>query len=147
MNPSRIIPFIILSMLGALLGFLFFAPKEVYLTHDCDLNKTGSCNLENDGVKAIISVSPYPISPLKDITYELKLEGINPEKITTRILGHSMEMPEEQIFTLEKAGDNSYSATRAFPICTEKEMKWGLYLVIKGKDKWARTLFNLIVRK
>jgi len=147
MNPSRLIPFVIISMLGALMGFLFFAPKEVYLSHDCDLNMTGSCKLDNDGVKATISITPYPIRSLEEITYNLKLEGIAPEKITTRILGHSMEMPEEQIFTLDQVGENSYSATRAFPTCTETEMKWGLYLVIKGKDKWARTLFNLIVKK
>jgi hypothetical protein len=146
---NKIYPALIIILLALVTGHYFFGPKEIFIKHKCYLQDTGVCNVSEGGVNLELKISPLPISATQDLTYELTTTGITPESITMRVLGHDMKMPrDEQVFELEAfLKQNLFKATRVFPACTEKLMKWRLYLVIKGQDKWVRTTFDLEVKR
>lgn len=146
---TKIYPIIIIVLLALVTGHYLFGPKEIFIKHNCLIQKLGTCTVSEGGVSLELKIAPLPIVPTEDVTYELKTAGVKPESITMRILGHDMEMPrDEQVFELKSFLKNDqFTGTRAFPICTEKLMTWRLYLVIKGEDKWVRTAFDLEVQK
>lgn len=133
------------------MGHYLFGPKEIYLRHSCDLQKTGSCTISNEGVTLEVTINPNPIIPTEDVTYTLKVNGeeLSVDEVTLRVFGHDMEMArDEQVFPLESfMKKDTFQATRVFPTCTEKLMTWRLYFVIKAQDKWIRTNFDLLVRR
>lgn len=146
---KKLYPVVLVIIIAGITGHYFFGPKEVFIRHQCLIQKTGECTVEQEGVRLILKISPNPIIPTEDVTYHLNTTGVVPEAITLRILGHDMEMPrDEQVFPLKAfLKKNEFQATRVFPTCTEKLMTWRLYLVIKGKDKWVRTTFDLEVKR
>lgn len=145
----KLYPIIIVILLGTVSGYYLFGPKEIYLRHNCDLQKKGECTVLQDDMEFIFTMNPTPIIPTEDVSYTLKAKGADIEKVTLRILGHDMEMPrDEQVFNLESfMKKDQFSATRTFPVCTEKLMTWRLYYVIKAHKKWIRTTFDLLVRR
>lgn len=150
---SKIYPVIIIVLLALVTGHYLFGPKEVYLRHNCDIQKTGTCTVSQDEITLKVTINPNPIIPTEDVTYTLtateKGAEIPVENVTLRILGHDMEMPrDEQVFPLESFLKKSeFKATRTFPTCTEKLMTWRLYFVIKAKNRWIRTNFDLLVKR
>lgn len=146
---KKLYPALIVIIIAAITGFYFFGPKEVFIRHQCMLQKTGTCVVEQDGVVLELTLSPMPIVPTEDLTYVLKTTGVNPQNITFRLLGHDMNMAQdEQVFKMESfLKKDEFQATRVFPICTEKVMTWRLYVVIKGEKKWVRTMFDLEVSR
>jgi hypothetical protein len=145
----KVYPIVIVLLLAGVTAHYFFGPKEVFIRHNCLIQKTGNCTIEQSGVALSLTLNPNPIIPTEDVTYELKTSGVDVESVTLRVLGHDMEMPrDEQVFPLKSfLKDNEFQATRTFPTCTEKLMTWRLYLVIKGKNKWVRTTFDLEVAR
>lgn len=146
---SKLYPVLITILLGLVLGLYFFGPKEIFLKHQCMIQKTGQCVVEQEGIAVDLTISPNPIIPTEDLTYELKLKGIKAKKVTVRLLGHDMEMPrDEQVFDLESfLKPDEYKGTRTFPTCTEKVMTWRIYLVIQGEQSVVRTTFDLEVKR
>ncbi|MCR9203948.1 MAG: hypothetical protein NXH75_05195 [Halobacteriovoraceae bacterium] len=149
---NKIYPAIITIVLAVVVGLYFFGPKETFLKHNCLLQKTGSCLIKQDGISLNLSLSPIPIIPSKDLTYQLKVKGFDALKVTMRVLGHDMDMPsipkDEQVFDLETfLKKDVYKATRTFPTCTENLMIWRLYLVLQGEKDIVRTTFDLEVKK
>lgn len=150
---SKIYPVIIVTLLALVTGHYLFGPKEIFMRHDCDIQKTGSCSVTQDGITLNVAINPNPIIPTEDVTYTLNIHEngteIAIENVTLRILGHDMEMPrDEQVFPLESFLKKSeFKATRAFPTCTEKLMTWRLYFVIKAKNRWIRSNFDLLVKR
>ena len=147
-------PFFIVIFLGLVLGNYFFAPKEVYLKHECRLQDRGECAIEDEKYKLIFSISPLPINPLHALDYQVsfwdkKLQrSINPHSVHLRILGHDMTMPEELYFPLDPKGADSYFAKRIFPTCTEELMTWRLFLVAKLESgESIKTTFDLEVKR
>jgi hypothetical protein len=149
---NKIYPAIISIVLALVIGLYFFGPKETFLKHDCLIQKSGMCRISQDGIQLELTLSPNPIIPTEDLTYNLKVKGFNAKKVTMRILGHDMDMPEiprdEQVFDLETfLKKDEYKATRTFPTCTEKLMIWRLYLVLQGEKDIVRTTFDLEVKR
>jgi hypothetical protein len=142
-------PLLIVILLALVAGHYFFSPKEIYIVHDCDIQKSGYCILTKDDVELELSLNPTPIIPTEDVSYTLKTRGLKVEEATIRLLGHDMEMPrDEQVFSLSSlTNPHLHEATRAFPTCTEKLMTWRIYLVLKGQKKWVRTTFDLEVKR
>ena len=150
-------PFFIVIFLGLVLGNYFFAPKEVYLKHNCNLQSKGECALEKDRYKLVFSISPLPINPLHALEYQVSFwdkrsqKVINPESVNLRILGHDMTMQEELFFPLESKGtedSEKYFAKRIFPTCTEELMTWRLFLNAKLKSgETIKTTFDLKVKR
>lgn len=146
-------PYLIIIFLGLILGNYFFAPKEIYLKHNCKLQDKGSCSVENDNFRLNFKIAPLPINPLKALGYEMTLwdkkrdQKLQAKSVKLRILGHDMNMPEELYFPLE-LHDGDYTAKRIFPTCTEEMMTWRLYLSIDMEDsKKIKTAFDLLVAK
>lgn len=146
---KHLYPLLIVALLALVAGHYFFSPKEVYIIHQCKIQKTGTCIVSQDGVTLELTINPTPIIPTEDLHYLLKTQGVETERATIRLLGHDMEMPrDEQVFDLKSLlNPDRLEATRVFPTCTEKVMTWRIYLVLKGKEKWVRTTFDLEVKK
>jgi hypothetical protein len=146
---SKLYPIVVVTLLALVTGHYLFGPKEIYLKHNCDIQKEGSCTIKQDDLSFTFSLNPNPIIPTEDVSYTLVAKGLDIEKVTLRILGHDMEMPrDEQVFPLDSfLNKEEYKATRTFPTCTEKLMTWRLYFVIKAKNIWVRTSFDLEVKR
>ncbi len=146
---KHLYPLLIVALIALTAGHYIFSPKELYIVHQCSLQVNGRCVVSDKGVTLDLRLSPFPIIPTEDVQYLLRTEGITVEKATIRLLGHDMNMPrDEQVFDLNSLLDpNRLEATRVFPICTEKVMTWRVYVVLKGKEKWVRTTFDLKVKR
>jgi len=152
---NKFIPVVVTIFLALVIGRFFFGPKEIFIKHNCLLQQKGECTIEKEGVSLNFKVSPLPINPTKDLRYSLKVKGMEPTGAFVNILGHSMEMlsrtgeqRDQQNFALKKfLKGNEFSATRIFPLCTEKIMIWKLLLQVKGENKTVKTAFTLEVKK
>ena len=138
-----------LFSLIAVATFYFLGPKDLFIRHDCELQKKGSCKATLEGVTINFTLSPLPIIPTQETTYKLEISGLRAQKVTVRLLGHDMKMEEEQVFDLLASSEDSnlYKARRIFPVCTEEIMLWRLYLIIEAKDLTLRTLYDLRVKR
>lgn len=149
---NKVYPAIIAVVLAVVIGLYFFGPKETFLKHSCVIQETGTCIVKKEDLSLQLTISPTPIIPTQDLNYKLKLNGFKAKKVTLRILGHDMDMPDiakdEQVFDLKSfLKKDEYEATRTFPVCTESLMIWRLYLVIQGEKDIIRTTFDLEVSK
>lgn len=146
---NKVYPLVLTILLAFVIGHYFFGPQEVFLRHNCLIQKTGHCVTSQDGITLDLTISPLPIVATEDLKYDLKITGMMADKVIARLLGHDMEMPrDEQVFPMESfLKRDEFQAIRNFPICTEKEMTWRLYLVIQGEKKVVRTTYDLVVLK
>ncbi len=149
---KKFYPLFIVIFLGLIIGNYFFAPKETYLKHDCRLQKSGECVVEDSKYRLSFKIHPLPINPLHDLTYQVsfwdkkKQVSIVPKTVQLRILGHDMTMTEELFFPLEKTSEDNFMAKRLFPTCTEKVMTWRLFLNAKLEDHTTvKTTFDIEV--
>lgn len=149
---NKVYPTVIAIVLAIVLGLYFFGPQETFISHTCNIQENGTCTVAKDGIELTLKISPIPIIPTEDLTYHLKVKGIQPSRVTMRVLGHDMEMPttpiDEQVFDMETfLKKEEYQSVRTFPTCTEKIMIWRLYLVIQAEGKIVRTTFDLEVKR
>ena len=148
---NKLIPYAVIGFLTLVVANYFFTPKERYLNHTCELQKTGHCVVKDKGVELDFTISPLPINPLSALEYtasfkDSKGEQIPLEKVNLRILGHDMVMQEELYFPLEKK-ENSYWAKLIFPTCTEQLMTWRLYLDAQTKEGPIKATFDIQVSR
>lgn len=144
---KKLFPLFIIFCLVAITTFYFLGPKDLYVRHDCNLQKDGMCKSSIDDIELNFKIQPLPLRPTQEVTYQLEVVGTAAQKATVRLLGHDMRMEEEQVFDLEKGLNNSFKATRLFPLCTEEIMIWRLYLIIEAEGITLRTLYDLRVKR
>lgn len=98
----------------------------------CQLH-TGSCLIEQDGIKITLSVSPQPIPIAKALNITASIEGILPEKVQLDINGSNMYMGYNRV-TLSPTEAQLWQGKSILSFCTIDEMQWQLTLLIDLAD-------------
>lgn len=89
----------------------------------CDLRK-GACTAKlPEGGIVRFSIEPKSMPLLKSLKLQLKLEGVEVEKVKVAFVGVDMDMGFNQV-TLEAVDQYQYEGNGLLSICTRTKMEW-----------------------
>ncbi len=114
------------------------------LVADCDINR-GVCLKRIGDVEVVLDITPRPVSSMKELTFFLKLKGVEvdvlPKRVLLELTMPGMEMGKNQVI-LESKGKGIYKGRGTIVRCPSGKRLWRAGIWLPGVGE-ASFLFNV----
>ncbi len=94
----------------------------------CDLNQ-GACEAVTGSGRVTLSIAPRPIRPLKPLQAEVRLQGIEAERVALLFTGVDVDMGR-LFYPLERVDEGYFAGQVSLSICSKGHMTWQALVVI-----------------
>ncbi len=118
---------------------------EVLTAAPCDLNQS-SCSASNGRVSVSFGLTPVPIRSLQTLTADLRLDGLQADRIQLSLEGRDMYMGLNQIALTPGALPGQWLGSTELAVCTTGRMIWRARLIIEGQGQRLTTWFDFAAR-
>lgn len=102
------------------------APSSYCMNASCEI-------VLADGGRLGLSLSPWPLKPMRPITALLQVTGSAPERLNLLINGADMDMGFNRA-TLRRQADGAYSGEFVLPVCVTGRMRWRFDVRLETDD-------------
>ncbi|MCF6281719.1 MAG: hypothetical protein L3J28_05815 [Candidatus Polarisedimenticolaceae bacterium] len=109
----------------------------------CDLQR-GPCSTEMaDGQRITLSIEPRPIPLVAPLQFQVKLDGVEAEKVFIDIQGLGMNMGiNRPQLTAQSAGD--FSGEGMLPVCIRNSMEWEVSVLLETGSGMVAVPFRFV---
>lgn len=120
--------------------------EEVRADSTCDLHKTACSATFSDGAKVTFSITPRPISPLAELTYDVNVQGMAADAAIVDIQGETMNMGLYHT-PLKPKVSGQFTAKGGVPVCTTQRMVWRADVRLSSNGDHRQATFNFVVER
>jgi len=143
MDVIAILAIVLIAVVGYKLSPLLLPKIDVAATMEpgCDLHRRACVARLPDGGRIELSITPRPIPMLEALQVEVKITGLDADKVEVDLAGVDMNMgfnrPE-----LTATGAGVFRGEAALPVCVTGKMAWAATVIVESGRRHIAAPFH-----